>query len=109
MLYLMSTTVIPAEAAGTWELSSITLRAAQELVRSHDCISAVGHQSTAEAMTELLKVPVTMNRLTIVPQEGDVFLCFRLKQRPPEGAILDQRQLEELGYGWAIMVYTQAR
>ena len=108
MLYLMSTTIVPADAAGTWEMTPITLGAAQELVCLHEHTSAVGHASTAEAMTELLGQPVAMNRLTVRPQEGDYFLCFKLNQRPPEGAILDRAQLEELGFGWALMAYVQA-
>lgn len=109
MLYLMSTTVIPATAAGVWEISPITLGAAQELVRLHEYTSAVGHQSTAEVMTELLGQPVAMNRLAVQPAEGDYFLCFKLNTRPPEGAVLTRPQLEELGYGWAVMAYTEAR
>jgi hypothetical protein len=109
MLYLMSTTVVPAESAGTWEITPVTLGAAQELVRLHEYTSAVGHASTAEAMAELLGQPVTMNRITVQPQQGDYFLCFKLLRRPPEGAILDRAQLEELGYGWAVMAYTEAR
>ena len=108
MLYLMSTTIIPADAAGTWEVTPVTLGAAQELVRLHEYTSAVGHASTAEAMTELLEQPVAMNRLTVRPQQGDYFLCFKLDKRPPEGAILDRAQLQELGFGWALMTYTEA-
>lgn len=108
MLYLMSTTVIPAEAAGKWEVTPVTLRAAQDLVSRHQFTSAVGHASTAEAMTQLLGTTVPMNRFTVQPEEGDHFLCFKLHQRPPEGAILDRAQLEELGYGWCVMHYQQA-
>ena len=115
MLYLMSTTIIPAEAAGIWRVTSLSLEEARQLV--HDefdglpgagptYVSAVGHASTAEAMAELLApAPVPMNRITVSPIPGDQFLCFKLKQRPPEGAILDRAQLEELGYGWALMEY----
>lgn len=109
MLYLMSTTVIPSGANGTWEVTPLTLGAAQELVRMHHFTSAVGHQSTADAMTELLGQPVPMNRLSVQPEVGDYFLCFKLDQRPPEGAILDRAQLEELGYGWCVMHYAEAQ
>lgn len=109
MLYLMSTTVIPADAPGVWEMTPVTLRAAQDLVSRHQFTSAVGHDSTAEAMTELLQQPVEANRLTVRPEEGDYFLCFKLHRRPPEGAILDRAQLEELGYGWCVMHYAEAQ
>ena len=106
MLYLMSTTIIPAEATGIWRVSALTLGEAQQLAAG-EFTSAVGHTSTAEAMTELLGQPVKMNRLTVQPVPGDRFLCFKLSRRPPEGAILDRAQLEELGYGWALMEYLE--
>lgn len=108
MLYLMSTTVIPAEAAGTWALTPVTLGAARDLVRRHEFTSAVGHASTAEVMAELLGQPVEASRLTVVAKPGDHFLCFRLKQRPPEGAILSRGQLEALGFDWCVMHYVEA-
>jgi hypothetical protein len=109
MLYLMSTTIIPAEAAGVWELTPVTLGAAQDLVRRHEFTSAVGHASTAEVMTELLGQSVEANRLTVVAKPDDHFLCFKLKQRPPEGAVLDRAQLEALGFDWCVMHYVEAR
>jgi hypothetical protein len=59
-------------------------------------------------MTELLGQDVEANRLNVQPIVGDEFLCFKLKQRPPEGAILDRAQLEELGYEWVSMRYIDA-
>ena len=112
MLYLMSTTIVPAGAEGLWRVKSCTLEQAclfYEAAQWHgDVISAVGHQATAEVMTELLGQHVEANRLNVFPQVGDEFLCFKLKQRPPEGAILDRDQLEELGYEWVSMRYIDA-
>jgi hypothetical protein len=67
--------------------------------------SAVGHAATAEAMTTLLGLEIQANRITVRPRKGDTFLCFKLKQRPPEGAILDLAQLEALGFEWVFMEY----
>ena len=68
-------------------------------------ISAVGHASTAEVMSDLLGVQIPANRITVAPVPGDVFLCFRLLTRPPEGAILDRATLESVGYEFAVMRY----
>jgi hypothetical protein len=112
MLYLMSTTIIPAGAEGLWRVKSVSLDEARLIFESaewaNDLISAVGHASTAEVMSQLLEHPVEANRLNVFPQVGDEFLCFKLKQRPPEGAILDRAQLEELGYEWVSMRYIDA-
>jgi hypothetical protein len=107
MLYLMSTTVIPSGANGVWEVTPITLGCAQDLVSRHKFTSAVGHESTAEVMSELLAQPVPMNRLSVQPAEGDHFLCFKLNRRPPEGAILDRTTLEAIGFEWCVMAYTE--
>jgi hypothetical protein len=112
MLYLMSTTIIPAGAEGLWRVKSISLDEARlifEAAEWHsELTSAIGHASTAEVMSELLGHTVQANRLNVCPLVGDEFLCFKLKQRPPEGAILDRNQLEKLGYEWVRMRYIDA-
>ena len=112
MLYLMSTTIIPSGAEGLWRVKGVSLDKARLLFDAADwhneLISAVGHASTAEVMSELLGDKVEANRLNVCPQVGDEFLCFKLKKRPPEGAILNRAQLEELGYEWVLMRYIDA-
>lgn len=107
--YLMSTTVIPSGCDGTWEFRSIPNEEAKSFFFSaEEVISAIGHASTAEAMSSALGAEVKMNRITVQPQPGDYFLCFRLNSRPPEGAILDLETLNQIGFGWAIMHYKSA-
>jgi hypothetical protein len=112
MLYLMSTTIVPAGAEGLWRVKSCSLGQARLLYefaqREGDVTSAIGHTATAEVMTELLGRHVEANRLNVRPSVGDKFLCFKLKQRPPEGVILDRAQLEALGYEWVVMSYIDA-
>ena len=112
MLYLMSTTIVPAGAEGLWRVKSCTLERARIIYESGawhgDVTSAIGHASTAQVMSELLGHRVEANRLNVRPSVGDKFLCFKLKQRPPEGVILDRAQLEELGYEWVVMSYIDA-
>lgn len=105
MLYLMSTTIIPASAEGAWEMFAVSAERAAEIVSTNRFTSAVGHESTAQAMAAALGTEVTMNRITVEPEEGDSFLCFKLNQRPPEGAILDLETLNQLGYSWCVMRY----
>jgi hypothetical protein len=107
MLYLMSTTVIPAGANGDWNITPITLGCAQDIVRKHHYTSAVGHASTAEAMAELLEQKCEAARITVTPVEGDYFLCFRLLKRPPEGAILDKQALHDIGFEWVLMTFLE--
>ena len=104
MLYLMSTTVIPHGADGTWVMSTVTAEQAREIAR-HEHVSAVGHQSSADAMSAALGIPVPAQRLTVRPEPGDEFLCLRLHRRPAEGVVLDREQLEATGYSWAMLRY----
>jgi hypothetical protein len=104
MIYLLNTTVIPNDAYGIWESKQISQYDA-EWYASQSFISAIGHQSTAEIMSTLLKVDVPVNRISITPEPGDKCLCFKLAQRAPEGVILNRQQIEELGYHWVLMTY----
>jgi hypothetical protein len=112
MLYLMNCTVIPHGADGVWQMGTVSadraaVIAAEALIRGQ-LMSAVGHQSSADAMAAVLDVPVQMNRITVEPVPGDRFLCLRLLSRAPEGVILDREQLEEIGYSWALLSYESA-
>jgi hypothetical protein len=104
MLYLMSTTVIPHGADGEWRMSTVSAERAR-LIAAGEHASAVGHESSAAAMSAALRIPVAANRLTVQPEPGDQFLCMRLHSRPPEGVVLDSAQLEQIGYSWALMEY----
>lgn len=109
MIYLMNTTVIPHGADGAWTMEALDPeRAAYLAQRSADAgrlTSAVGHESSAQAMAAVLGIAVEMNRITVVPEPLDQFLCLRLHARPPEGAVLDLAQLEEIGFSWALLSY----
>lgn len=105
MLYLMSTTVIPHGADGAWRMTTVTPESAADLAQSTPWTSAVGHASSADAMTAALGVPVPANRLTVAPEPGDTFLCLRLHSRPPEGVVLTVAQLEAVGFSWALLEY----
>ena len=66
-------------------------------------ISAIGHQSTTDLLSELLQCPIPMNRSQIVMQAGDQALVFRLLKRPPEGQVMDKQQMLTLGYTFGML------
>ncbi len=68
-------------------------------------LSAVGHASTAEAMTELLGESVEVNRIDFRAEPGDACLIMKLRGRITEGVTLDREQLEEIGYDFAVMEF----
>lgn len=98
MVTILNTSILTAP--GRYEMSPVTLQEAKALVAGGGFASAVGHQSTAEIISELLEVPVPMNRVIYEQQPGEVVLVFKLSGRPPEGAILGRAELEEIGYSF---------
>lgn len=90
---------------GTFTFEPVTLDEARTLVANADTvISAIGHASTANLLTELLQRPIAANRFEYRQQPGEAALVFKLKSRPPEGAILDRDQLEQIGYEFGLII-----
>ena len=100
---LMSTPVLVVD--GTYRLSSISIAEAKEILKG-GFISAVGHQSSAEMLSDLLELPVPMSRITLGEehfQKGQKAVVLKLLRRPPEGAILDIAQVKECGFAFKLL------
>ena len=104
MIALMNTTVITAD--GNYTLHSITFDQARDMVANGDYKSYVGHEPTADIMSEILSVPVAESRLGWFPKPGDSALCFKLNSRPKEGVILGRKELEEIGFSFKVLTRT---
>jgi len=65
--------------------------------------SAVGHESTAKLLSQLLSVNVPVNRQEIKLKYGDKLIVFQLMQRLSEGKILDEEELKKIGYRFLIV------
>lgn len=65
--------------------------------------SAIGHESTAEILTELLNVKVEVNRQNYIQQPKESALVFKLKTRAPEGKILSREEIETIGYEFGLL------
>lgn len=51
-------------------------------------VSAIGHAAGAEFLTQLIGVPIALNRIAIEMQPGDRAIVLRLKERLPENRLL---------------------
>ncbi|NUZ10066.1 DUF1874 domain-containing protein [Pseudoalteromonas sp. McH1-7] len=102
-LALLNTSI--ATADGSYELKTISLEEARLLVAENkdNLDSAIGHKSTSEAMTELLGVRIDMCRQEFKQQCGQSAIVFKLKGRPPEGAVLSKSQIDEIGYEFKLL------
>ena len=79
--YVLNSAVITAP--GTYEYKRVSPEEAKRWWFSGDPpLSTVGYPETAEALSQLLGVPVQVNRVTIVMEPGDEALVFRLVLPP---------------------------
>lgn len=91
-------------ADGEYSCYTISLEAAKKLIQgAPGIISAVGHQATAEILTDLLGTNVVMNRINFRQQAGQQALVFKLNSRPPEGIILSRDEIEAFGYQFQLL------
>lgn len=95
---ILNTTILTAD--GDFSLKTISLKEAKKLIKGKEILSAVGHESTSQILTNLLKVDVPVNRIQFKQESGQKALCFKLLGRPEEGKILT---LKEIGYEFKIL------
>lgn len=100
MITILNTSILTSN--GVYRMKTISLDEAKEQI-ADGFKSAVGHQATAEILTELLGVEVAVNRIMFEQADNSSALVFKLKGRPPEGAILSRKEIEEIGYEFKIL------
>jgi hypothetical protein len=102
MVYIFNTMIVPCDFESnnefTVRLKKISKDQAVEILKNNKFVSAVGHQATADVLTEILGIKIEMNRIAVKMDKGDVGIHFFLKQRLPEGAVLGKDELDKLSY-----------
>lgn len=101
---LLNTSILTT--TGDYSLKDISLEQAIEIVQKNknNLDSAIGHESTAQIMTQLLKTTVEVNRQMFVQLVGQEAIVFKLNGRPPEGKILSTEEIEKIGYKFQLLV-----
>lgn len=92
-----------ATSNGLFRISDLAVEDARALLNNSEYISAVGHESTAEILSEILGVKIEMNRIQFHQKVGQKAIIFKLNERPPEGVIYNRKQLEDIGYSLRLM------
>jgi len=59
-------------------------------------ISAIGHESTAKVLSELLETEIPVNRIAVNLEVGDRVIVFQLLERLPPGKELTTNELKKL-------------
>ncbi|MEA5083321.1 MAG: DUF1874 domain-containing protein [Lachnospiraceae bacterium] len=62
-----------------------------------------GHEATAEIMSDLLEANIPLNRIQFHQQVKQIAIVFKLNERPPEGVLLNRKEIESIGYSLKIM------
>lgn len=75
MRYILNSAVLTS--FGSYRYDPITSTQAKALA-SEGFVSTVGYEQTAEALSQLIEMPVPVDRRTITMQPGDQALVFRL-------------------------------
>jgi len=84
---------------GAFVYEEISLEEARLLLANNKWQSAVGHEATAKILSRLLGFEIPANRIEYKQEKiGEVALIFNLKKRIPEGKILSEKEIDEIGY-----------
>lgn len=100
---LLNTSI--ATTSGTFKLEDITLTRAKNIIKNNtdNLLSAIGHDSTAQIMSELLENKIEVNRIQFEQKVEQQAIVFKLNGRPPEGTILSLEDIEKIGYKFQLL------
>jgi len=87
-----------ATTDGVYSIKDIDIESAKEFVAQYGYISAIGHEATADIMSDLFGQTIPMNRIQFHQQVGQKAIALKLNQRPPEGYILNRQEVEKIGF-----------
>jgi hypothetical protein len=68
-------------------------------------VSAVGHQSTAQILSELLDIPIPFNRIQIKLMPNDIIIVFQLLTRLDEGKVLTKEEISSLPFKFFLIFF----
>lgn len=88
---------------GLYRICDINVVEAKALIKKHDFISAIGHEGTANIMSDLLGVDISLNRIRFEQQVKQYAIVLKLNVRPAEGAILTKEEVIDIGYKLKLM------
>jgi hypothetical protein len=100
-IYLLNTPIMTNY--GLWRFEGpITLSEVQDYLKN-GFVSGVGHQATADYLSELLSIHCPFNRNRIAMQTGDLAIVLRLLCRLPEGMLLEQHEINLLPHQFGLL------
>jgi Domain of unknown function (DUF1874) len=104
LVALLTTSILTND--GNYSMKTIDYVDTGNLLSGKEILSAIGHESTAQILTELLGVDVPVNRIQFAQEVGQQALVFKMNSRLPEGKILSREEIEEIGYSFKLLTRT---
>jgi len=75
----------------------------KQLLAEGNFQSIVGHQATANILTQLLETDIPVNRVSVKLKETDTLIVFQLLQRIEEGRVLSEEEVLALPTKWFLV------
>lgn len=90
---------------GVYKVERIDVETARKLLKSYqgNWKSYVGHESTANFLSALLKTKIQHSRVTFQHRQYQTALCFKLFERVPEKTYYTEFDLERVDYTFFLM------
>jgi len=105
VVYILNTLITPIDfdkvSEAIVKFRKISIEEAKSIL-SNGFVSAIGHEGTANLLSRILEIQIPSNRITVFMKSGDKGVHFFLKQRLPEGVVLDEQQLSKLQF-WLVL------
>ncbi|SFG06227.1 protein of unknown function [Desulfotomaculum arcticum] len=92
-----------ATTNGLYSIKDIDAATAKRYIKQNGFLSAIGHEATAEVMSDLLGENIKMNRIQFHQQVGQFAIAFKLNIRPQEGDVLTRKEIERIGFSLKLM------
>ena len=100
-IYLLNAPVITN--FGLWRFDGpLTLTEVRNYLKN-GFVSGVGHQATADYLSELLSINCPFNRMRIAMKPGDIAIVLRFLCRLPEGKLLERHEIRLLPYQFGLL------
>lgn len=95
---LLNTSILTAYGQYTYRPATLDNVMAHLSANGVAIESAIGDESTAAILSDLLQRSVPVNRAPAHQKPGETAVVFKLRGRAPEGAILSRDEVECIGY-----------
>ena len=101
-MYLLNSAVLTS--FGRYRYSELNLDSAKAILSSGPFESAIGHQPTANLLSQLLQCSISCQRTNITMQPHDEAVVFRIAVRLPDYSELSAEQLAALPLEFGLLV-----